>query len=46
MGNYTYLSITGRRRVYTFLEIGLSVAKIAKKLHKHRLILFKSSRQN
>ena len=36
MGKYTQLSITDRRRMYVFLEMGLPVTEIAQKLSRNR----------
>lgn len=46
MRNYTHLSITDRRRFYTFLEMGLSISEIAKRLSKHRSTLYRELRRN
>jgi IS30 family transposase len=46
VGNYTQLSITDRRRLYTFLEMGLSITEIAKKLSRHRSTLYRELNRN
>ncbi|MGZ3634358.1 MAG: IS30 family transposase [Parachlamydiaceae bacterium] len=46
MGNYTHLSITDRRRLYVFLEMGLSKSKIAEKLGKHRSAIYRELERN
>lgn len=46
MGEYTHLSITDRRRFYTFLEMGLSVLEIAQRLGKHRSTLYRELNRN
>ncbi len=46
MGKYTHLSITDRRRFYTFLEMKLSISEIAKKLDKHRSTLYRELDRN
>lgn len=46
MGNYTHLSISDRRRFYTFLEMKLSIAEIAKRLSKHRSTLYRELNRN
>lgn len=46
MGEYTHLSSSDRRRFYTFLEMKLSIADIAKKLDKHRSTLYRELERN
>lgn len=46
MGNYTHLSISDRRRLYTFLEMGLSISEIARRLSKHRSTLYRELNRN
>jgi IS30 family transposase len=46
MGEYTHLSITDRRRFYTFLEMDLSISEIARKLGKHRSTLYRELDRN
>lgn len=46
MGKYTHLSSSDRRRFYTFLEMKLSIAAIAKKLDKHRSTLYRELERN
>src|SRR5665213_3578189 len=46
MSKYTHLSISDRRRFLTFLEMGVSVAEIAKKLFKHRSTLYRELKRN
>lgn len=46
MGKYTQLSITDRRRLHIFLEMGLSITEIAKKLSRHRSTLYRELTRN
>lgn len=46
MGNYTHLSMTDRRQLHVFLEMGLSIATIAKRLEKHRSTLYRELNRN
>jgi len=46
MGKYTHLSISDRRRFHIFLEMGLSVTEIAKKLSRHRSTLYRELSRN
>jgi len=46
MGKYTHLSISDRRRFFTFLDMGLSVSEIAKRLSKHRSTLYRELNRN
>ena len=46
MGNYTHLSSSDRRRFYTFLEMKLSIADIAKRLGKHRSTFYRELERN
>jgi transposase, IS30 family len=46
MGKYTQLSITDRRRLYVFLEMGLSVTEIAQKLSRNRSTLYRELHRN
>jgi IS30 family transposase len=46
MGKYTHLSMSDRRRFYTFLEMKLSISKIAEKLDKHRSTLYRELTRN
>ena len=46
MGHYTHLSITDRRRLYVFLEMGLSVTEIAKRLSRHRSTIYRELDRN
>lgn len=46
MGEYTHLSITDRRRFYTFLEMGLSILEIAQKSGRHRSTLYRELNRN
>gem|GEM_PF-5730277 len=45
MGDYTHLSMSDRRRFHVFLEMGLSMTEIAKRLSKDRPGVFKWSMQ-
>ena len=46
MGNYTNLSVTDRRRLYIFLDIGLTITEIAKRLDRHRSTLYRELERN
>jgi len=46
MGDYTHLSMSDRRRFHIFLEMGLSMAEIAKRLSKHRSTLYRERNRN
>src|SRR3989338_1278600 len=46
MGKYTHLSISDRRRFYTFIEMGLPISEIAKRLSKHRSTLYRELNRN
>lgn len=46
MGNYTHLSNSDRRRLYVFLEMGLSITEIAKKLSRSRSTLYRELNRN
>lgn len=46
MSHYTHLTVTDRRRLYVFLEMGLSVTEIAKRLSKHRSCLYRELSRN
>ena len=46
MGYYTQLSVTDRRRLYVFLEMGLSVSDIARKLSRHRSTIYREISRN
>lgn len=46
MGEYTHLSISDRRRLHIFLEMGVSITEIAKKLDKHRSTLYRELARN
>jgi IS30 family transposase len=46
MGKYTHLSSSDRRRFYTFLEMKLSIADIAKRLGKHRSTFYRELERN
>ncbi len=46
MGKYTHLSMSDRRRFCTFLEMGLSISEIARKLSKHRSTLYRELDRN
>lgn len=46
MGKYTHLSMSDRRRFFTFLEMGLSISEIAKRLSKHRSTLYRELNRN
>ena len=46
MGYYTQLSVTDRRRLYVFLEMGLSISEIAQKLARHRSTIYREISRN
>lgn len=46
MGKYTHLSLSDRRRFYTFIEMKLSMTEIAKRLGKHRSTLYREIKRN
>lgn len=46
MENYTHLSVTDRRRFCVFLQMGLSITEIAKRLLKHRSTLYRELERN
>ena len=46
MGKYTQLSITDRQRFYVFLEMGLSLSEIAKKLSRDKSTLYRERNRN
>lgn len=46
MKNYTHLSMTDRRRLHTFLEMGLSITAIADRLGRHRSTLYRELKRN
>ena len=46
MGDYTHLSMFDRRRFYTFLEMGLTITEIAKRLAKHRSTVYRELKRN
>lgn len=46
MGEYTQLSVTDRRRIFVFLEMGLSAQEIALKLSRHRSTIYRELNRN
>lgn len=46
MGNYTHLSVTERRRLHIYLEMGMSIKEIATKLSRHRSTLYREMNRN
>lgn len=46
MEHYTHLSMTDRRRLCTFLEMGLPITEIAKRLSKHRSTIHREIKRN
>jgi transposase, IS30 family len=46
MEKYTHLEVTDRRRLYVFIEMGLSVSEIAKRLGKHRSTIYRELARN
>jgi len=43
---YTHLSISDRRRLYTFLDMGFSKSEIARRLSKHRSTIYREIKRN
>ncbi|HAT9585534.1 TPA: IS30 family transposase, partial [Legionella pneumophila subsp. pneumophila] len=46
MGQYTQLSVTDRRRLFVFLDMGLSVREITHKLKRHRSTIYRELNRN
>lgn len=46
MGKYTKLCVTERRRLFVFLEMGLSVKEIAHKTSRHRSTIYRELNRN
>ncbi len=46
MGDDTHLSMSDRRRFHIFLEMGLSMTEIVKRLSKHRSALYREPDRN
>ena len=46
MGQYTQLSVTDRRRIFVFLEMGLSIREITLKLNRHRSTIYRELNRN
>lgn len=46
MGKYTQLSVTERRRIYVYLEMGIPVSEISKKLERHRSTIYRELNRN
>lgn len=46
MGKYTHLSISDRRRLCVFLQMGLSISEIARRLSRHRSIIYRELERN
>ena len=46
MGDYTHLSMSDRRRLHIFLEMGLTMTEIAKRLSRHRSTLYRELDRN
>ena len=46
MGQYTQLSVSDRRRLFIFLEMGLSVTEIAYKISRHRSTVYRELNRN
>src|SRR5207302_1105495 len=46
MGKYTQLSVTDGRRLYIYLEMGVSVSEIANKLSRHRSTIYRELNRN
>ncbi|HAT9282230.1 TPA: IS30 family transposase [Legionella pneumophila subsp. pneumophila] len=46
MGQYTQLSVRDRRRLFVYLEMGLSVIEIAHKISRHRSTIYRELNRN
>ncbi|HVV69146.1 MAG TPA: IS30 family transposase [Patescibacteria group bacterium] len=46
MGKYTQLSVTDRRRIYVYLEMGMPVSEICQKVGKHRSTVYRELNRN
>lgn len=46
MTNYTQLSLTERRRLYVFLEMGLTIKEIAQRLSRHKSTIYREMNRN
>ena len=46
MGEYTQLCVTERRRLFVFLEMGLSIKEIAHKISRHRSTIYRELNRN
>lgn len=46
MRNYTHLSLAERRRLYAFLSMDVSKMEIAKKLNRHRSVIYREIKRN
>lgn len=46
MGQYTQLTVTDRRRLFIFIEMGLSIREITFKLNRHRSTLYRELNRN
>lgn len=46
MGNYTHLTVTERRRLYIWVEMGIPLSTIAKRLNRHRSTLHRELKRN
>ena len=46
MANYTHLSMNDRHRIYTYLEMGLAINEIAKRLEKSRSTIYRELQRN
>ena len=46
MGQYTQLCVTERRRLFVFLEMGLSIREIAHKTSRHRSTIYRELKRN
>lgn len=46
MGHYTHLSLSERRQLYVFLEMGLSISTIAQRLSRNRSTLYRELKRN
>lgn len=46
MNNYTHLSMNDRQRLYTYLEMGVSIKTISQKLSRHHSTLYKEINRN
>lgn len=46
MRDYTHLTKNDRQRLYTYLDMGLSIRAISKKLSRHQSTLYREIKRN